>query len=611
MLNGDVMIVSVDASMRSQIAEVCASAHTIDFATLDDARDALRGGDFDAAVFFDPGLAVEDGAMSDFTSYRVPAVAIVVDDERESVWLEAGVHDCVRTLDTLPDSLMRVMRIASLEKERDELREELRQALRLEAIGRLAGGVAHDFNNLLTTVSCFASFIDESAQDDATKEDVREILRATERGTDLTERLLSLSHQRSHRPAALSMEGVLQDLQRLIAKTAGVEIRVQLDLHTNLPPIFFDRSDLEQAILHTVVQARDAMRHGGQIVFRSSQRDDRVELELEDDGPGLDESALGRVFGAETQEASTPTSLALRTVHRLLDSGGATFQIETKLGVGSRYCFSFPRYQVDAEPVSQAPEPIVRIDGQGRTAILLELDEGVARSTTRLLERHDFIVERVPSFRDLQRGLREQRWELPGVALVDEAALGGGTLERLRLAAPGVDRILLVGETRPSDDSTDVMLVKPFGELELMRAMRKARAKLIKLDEERSPRILIVDDDELTARAIERVLDGLCESERIFGERSELLARLENDDYDLVICDVLMPGINGMQLFEWIRARSPALAHRFVFLTAAAEFDIIREFAASIPNPVFPKPMSRSGFESLLTERGLLQPAPS
>ncbi|MEL6760578.1 MAG: response regulator [Myxococcota bacterium] len=611
MLNGDVMIVSVDASMRSQIVDVCASAHTIDFATLDDARDALRGGDFDAAVFFDAGLVVEDGAMADFASYRVPVVALVADDERASAWLQAGAHDCVRTLDALPDSLIRVMHIASLEKERDELREELRQALRLEAIGRLAGGVAHDFNNLLTTVSCFASFIDEAAGDDATKEDVREILRATERGTDLTERLLSLSHQRSHRPAALSMEGVLQDLQRLIAKTAGVEIRVQLDLHTNLAPIFFDRSDLEQAILHTVVQARDAMRHGGQIVFRSSQRDDRVELELEDDGPGLDDSELARVFGTETQEASTPTSLALRTVRRLLESGDATFQIETKLGVGSRYCFSFPRYQVDVAPVSQAPEPIVRIDGRGRTAILLELDEGVARSTTRLLERHDFVVERVPSFRDLQRGLREQRWELPGVALVDEAALGGGTLERLRLAAPGVDRILLVGETRPSDDSTDVMLVKPFGELELMRAMRKARARLIKLDEERSPRILIVDDDELTARGIERVLDGLCESERIFGERSELLARLENDDYDLVICDVLMPGINGMQLFEWIRARSPALAHRFVFLTAAAEFDIIREFAASIPNPVFPKPMSRSGFESLLTERGLLQGSPS
>ncbi|MEO0812886.1 MAG: hypothetical protein AAFY60_08480, partial [Myxococcota bacterium] len=74
----------------------------------------------------------------------------------------------------------------------------------------------------------------------------------------------------------------------------------------------------------------------------------------------------------------------------------------------------------------------------------------------------------------------------------------------------------------------------------------------------------------------------------------------------LVLCDVLMPGINGMQLFEWVRSRHPAIASRFVFLTAAAEFDVIRTFADSIPNPVLPKPMDRHGFESLLNERGLL-----
>ncbi|MEL6543896.1 MAG: hypothetical protein AAFQ82_04675, partial [Myxococcota bacterium] len=182
-----------------------------------------------------------------------------------------------------------------LKRERDRLSRQLRHGVRLEAFSRIAGGVAHDFNNLLTTVGCFAGFVEESGVPESI-DDAREILRASERGTELTKRLVALSRDREVRSEPLDLSTVVSDNQRLLAKSAGPAIRLSFDLRSGLSPVSFDRSDLEQALLHAVLQARDGFSRGGQILIRSWQRGRHVGLEIEDDGPGLSDDAYAAIF---------------------------------------------------------------------------------------------------------------------------------------------------------------------------------------------------------------------------------------------------------------------------------------------------------------------------
>ncbi len=488
-------------------------------------------------------------------------------------------------------------------RESARLSKELRHGLRLEALGRIAGGVAHDFNNLLTTVGCFAGFIEEGGSPEAV-DDAREILRASERGTDLTRRLVALSREREIRPESYDVSTVIADIQRLLAKSAGPAIRLSFDLRSGLSPILVDRSDLEQAVLHIVLQARESLSHGGQVVIQTWQRGRHVGVEVQDDGPGLPQDVLREIYSDDGELERR--RLGLRAVREVVEQSGGVLELENKRGAGTTYRLIFDA--VSARPAFAETEATVfHIDGAGRKVVLLELDAGVNRAARKQLERFGFSVEEVQSFAELQSGLHEGELADASFLLFDESLVDEERLAALRRSWPSIGLVLLVGGARVGPDLLFCsFLTKPFRADGLVRALSSAEAVVERNERSRPARVLIVDDDALTARSIERVLSGLCEPEHVFGDRQTVLSRIEAGGYDLVLCDVLMPGINGMQLFEWIRSRAPSMASRFVFLTAAADFDVIRTFADSIPNPVYSKPMDRNGFEALLIERGLI-----
>ncbi|MEM6732888.1 MAG: response regulator, partial [Myxococcota bacterium] len=396
------------------------------------------------------------------------------------------------------------------------------------------------------------------------------------------------------------------DLQRLIAKSLGSEVRLSVDLGNGLSPVHFDRSDLEQAIMHVAIQCRDRMPNGGQVLLRCWQTGRHVGVEVQDDGRGLEPEETEAIYADESAPEDLQSVVALRAVRRILEQGGAVLEIESKARAGTRYRLVFDAVAELEETKGNSDDHTGALEGGGRSVVILDFDDAVVRSVRRILDARGFVVHSADTFGDLQAGLRAQQWGEPVCVLLDDASLGAEKLDGLRRAHPHIARIIIRGGSREHNEPFAVVLDKPFDERALIDAVVSAEQVSRRAPPPGTARVLIVDDDALTARSITRVLDGLCEPEHVFGERAELLQRLENDDYDLVLCDVLMPGINGMQLFEWVRARSPAIAQRFVFLTAAAEFDIIREFADSIPNPVYSKPMDRKGFETLLSERGLL-----
>ncbi|MEO1173600.1 MAG: response regulator, partial [Myxococcota bacterium] len=440
----------------------------------------------------------------------------------------------------------------------------------------------------------FASFIEDMTDDPGVRDDIREVIRAAERGSRLTDRLLSLSHRRAASVTRFNVNEVVEDLQRLMSKTAGAKVHVDVIVGEQLRDIEFDRGDFEHSLLNTVIQCRDSFNgRTGTVVVETARRDQQVQVEIRDDGPGFSSQELDWVNAREMPVGfDEPRILAVRTVRRTIEHGGAQFAVSSVPGQETVFRFVFN----PAEERTSYPYAAPRFDPAGRMVMVLEPDERVGKPLRRTLDEMGLTVYVFATLGDLKAALNAGT--KPDFLLLDEVTLGGNTVSESAKA------ILMINADGREHDHVTVR--KPFQRASLLRAFVEADEREHASDAAASARVLIVEDDELTARSLMRILDGLCEPEIVYGDRSEMLARLDNDDYDLVICDMLMPGMNGMQLFEWVRARNPSRAGRFVFLTAASEFEVIRQFAASVPNPVLAKPIDRRGFETLLAERGLL-----
>ncbi|MEM6531579.1 MAG: response regulator [Myxococcota bacterium] len=591
----DVLVLETDSERRERWAVALGDLCTRTAKDFDQLLDLIHDARPDAIVM---GWGDQESVerIDELVNSGHTVVAMVADPADGAIRFFDGAYDVLgpdREIE-LPRIALHCAEVSRALHERDTYRRELRNALRLEAVGRLASTVAHDFNNMLTTVSCFASFIEDMAEDPGIRDDIREVIRAAERGSRLTDRLLSLSHRRAASVTRFGVNDVVEDLQRLMSKTAGAKVHVDVIVGPKLQEVEFDRGDLEHALLNTVIQCRDSFgSRSGTVVVETAFKDEMIVVQIRDDGPGFTAPELKWIFAREMPVGfDEPRVSAVRTVRRTIEHGGGRFSISSIPGDETIYQFIFsPAAEKTAHPYT-AP----KFDADGRMVMVLEPDERVAIPLRRTLEEMKLTAHVCASVGDLKVALHSG--VVPDFLLLDEVTLAGNVV------ASSAKTILMINADGRTHDHVTVR--KPFQRASLVRAFVEADERNDSGSKVAPARVLIVDDDELTARSLMRILDGLCEPELVYGDRSDMLARLDNDDYDLVICDMLMPGMNGMQLFEWVRARNPSRAGRFVFLTAASEFEVIRQFAASVPNPVLAKPVDRRGFESLLSERGLL-----
>src|SRR5439155_11667231 len=189
---------------------------------------------------------------------------------------------------------------------------DAQQAYKMEALGRLAGGVAHDFNNLLTTIGGNASFVLELLPPgDKKREPLADILAACDRATRFTRQLLAFSRKQVLQPQPLQICAVVSDMQQMLSRLLGPEYELQVDLAPDLPPIASDRGQMEQVVMNLVVNARDAMPGGGPISVRAriATRSDEDEidrmpshpakavvLEVSDQGVGIPSDIRERIF---------------------------------------------------------------------------------------------------------------------------------------------------------------------------------------------------------------------------------------------------------------------------------------------------------------------------
>lgn len=284
---------------------------------------------------------------------------------------------------------------------RKQLEEQFRQAQKMEAVGRLSGGVAHDFNNLLGVIIGYSEFLQEALETDSPlRPSVDEILKAGKRAASLTRQLLAFSRQQVLAPKVIDLNSAVSDMGKLLRRVIGEDIELVTVLAQDLGRIKADQGQLEQVVLNLAVNARDAMPQGGKLTISTEnfvmdqafvrryaypvQPGRYVCLTVTDTGIGMDADTKARAFEPffTTKEKGKGTGLGLATVYGVVKQSGGYIDIESAPGAGATFKIYLPCVNEEIpEPAATSLEPAAKT--QGTETILLVEDEASLRTLTR------------------------------------------------------------------------------------------------------------------------------------------------------------------------------------------------------------------------------------
>jgi PAS domain S-box-containing protein len=305
---------------------------------------------------------------------------------------------------TLIDDFGKVVCIVSLghdvtdrtreEAERRKLEEQVRQSQKMEAVGRLAGGVAHDFNNLLTVINgCSELLLHEARPGDPARELADEIRRAGEQAATLTKQLLAFGRRQIVAPAVLDLNDVVRDVERMLRRLIGEHIVLGVQLDPKGARVKADAGMMVQLLMNLAVNARDAMPEGGTLAVRTAATDGSVVLTVADTGIGMDAETKARVFEPffTTKPAGEGTGLGLATAHTIVEQAGGMIAVESEPGHGTEFRIELPLCtDKDAAKITTR---VRRPDLRPKETILLVEDEDLVRSLAqRVLEGKGYRV---------------------------------------------------------------------------------------------------------------------------------------------------------------------------------------------------------------------------
>ena len=293
--------------------------------------------------------------------------------------------------------------------ERRQLLAQLLHSQKMEAIGRLAGGIAHDLNNLLTAIAGYGDFAVAQLQaDDPVRRDIEQSLKACDRAAALTRQLLAFSRKQILQPKVLDLNSVVAETEKMLRRLIGEHIGLRTSLEPELGSIKADPGQLEQVIVNLAVNARDAMPRGGQLTietrnvildeeYASSHIDispgNYVMLVVSDTGIGMDEETQRRIFEPffTTKEAGKGTGLGLSTVFGIVEQSGGHIQAASASGKGTTFSIYFPRIAESAQVYKPGREAEEGLRGS-ETILLAEDDEMVRGLFSRLLKSYGYQV---------------------------------------------------------------------------------------------------------------------------------------------------------------------------------------------------------------------------
>ena len=378
--------------------------------------------------------------------------------------------------------------------------QQLRQAQKMEAIGRLAGGVAHDFNNLLTAINGYSDLILSSmAEDDSHRNQLVEIRRAGERAAQLTGQLLAFSRKQVLAPQQLNLATTLREMDRLLRRLIGEHIALETLIDGEPLLIRADPGQIEQVILNLVLNARDAMQKGGKLQLRAGRVEvsemeamalqvnagSWVELWVSDTGRGMNEHVRQRLFEPffTTKQPGQGTGLGLATVYAVLQQCGAAIEVDSAPGKGARFRLLFPVCADDgsATPLllPHHPHPGATLSGNEHI-LVVEDDPAVLKLTVDILRSLGYQVHAVQSASQATKTVKRLNGLdllLTDVVLVGES--GYDLAQRLWANHPDLPVLFMSGYTddevfrRGVRDLRHAFLAKPFTPQTLARKVRE------------------------------------------------------------------------------------------------------------------------------------------
>lgn len=381
--------------------------------------------------------------------------------------------------------------------ERRRLAAELEQAQRLEAIGRLAGGVAHDINNILAVIGGITDLVlDELPADSPRHADLLEVRAAVERGAGLTAKLLAFGRRRPAEPRAVDLGSLVRGVASMLGRLLGEQIELVLDLPERVGAVRVDPAGIEQVLINLALNARDAMPDGGRLTIALAERrieagasgalrdvalGEFVELAVSDTGTGIPAAIRDHLFEpfVTTKEIGRGTGLGLAVVHGVVTQAQGAIRVESEPGRGSTFRILLPRSAEPAPPVrlEAPPRPTA---GGGETVLVAEDDRAVRSLVERMLRVGGYRVLVAAGGEEALRLLAEEPG--PVALLVTDVGMPGMSghdlAERVRAARPGTPVLLIsghLGESEPDAGARgESFLAKPFDAKALLAAAREA-----------------------------------------------------------------------------------------------------------------------------------------
>lgn len=385
--------------------------------------------------------------------------------------------------------------------QRKSLEEQLLHAQKMEAVGRLAGGVAHDFNNMLTVISGYNRMIlDELSTLDPLRGYAEEILKAADRAGALTNQLLAFSRRQIMQPRVINVNAVLIQTQKMLQRLIGEDIELVLNLGVNVGNIKADPGHVEQAIVNLAVNARDAMPMGGHLRIETAdvvldenyarthmgvKPGEFTMIAVSDDGHGMDAETRRHIFEPffTTKEKGKGTGLGLATVYGIVKQTGGDIWVYSEPGQGTTFKLYFPRV---SEPLSEpGGDPAATTRSGGETVLVVEDEQAVRDLTVRILRQLGYTILTASSGAEAL-DISEAHGGHIDVLLTDVVMpnMSGRQLaDHIQVKRPNTKVLFLSGYTENTvvhhgvlDAGVD-FLPKPFSRENLSKKLREVLAK--------------------------------------------------------------------------------------------------------------------------------------
>lgn len=378
--------------------------------------------------------------------------------------------------------------------------EQLLQSRKLESIGRLAGGIAHDFNNLLTAISGYSDLmLLNMAEDEPMRADLEEILKATDRAAQLTHQLLAFSRRQVLQPAVISLNSVVTDINRMLARLISEDIELKISLDSHLKLVLADPGQIGQVLLNLAVNSRDAMPNGGRLLIETTniyldpanpppvqlaaKPGQYVCLMVSDTGTGMDEETQEHVFEPffTTKEQGKGTGLGLSTAYGIVTQSGGYISLVSEKGKGTTVMIYLPALDPGSQQVNTINPALPAVMTGSETILLVEDEDVVRNLANRALTERGYNVITARNGQEALDLLKNYNGPLDLVLTdVIMPKIGGRSLiENVLSRRPSLKVIFISGYTDWTAESREVLgpgqvfVQKPFTTSALLRKVRQ------------------------------------------------------------------------------------------------------------------------------------------